>query len=251
MKNIYLVIVILVLTNINLYSKNINIKGVNISIVLNELPSTKKQNYKFIKLHYTSSDYDIIMLKLTKELNKYPVIILKKYAPNKIYIVNNIVFKNKNDVNGLSINNTIILSKKILVGGYSAYEIRTLHHEFFHQITYKYYNKHVKTLYKTIQHNSTFKYTKNTIEENDVYTYNSEFVTTYHPNSSETAAEIFSYLMYTSNLDPHTTLVIKWYNSTKSINNIKLKTNIAAVINFTAAISNNTLNNKFYLNLIK
>jgi len=247
MKTIQLLIIFILFT-FNTYSITISVNNVNIHIIFNELP-IEKHEYSFNKLNYTLDEYNEIITKLKQELNKYPKNVIKKYIPKKIYVVNDILFKHIKKINGLSRYDAIILSKDVLIGSYSAYSIRFLHHEIFHQMTMN--NKNSKLLYDAIKHNSIFKYVGSDIEENDIYTYNSEFVTTYHPNPSETAAEIFSYLMYVSKLDPHTSLVILWYNSSSANNNIKLKNNIAAVINFTAAISNNIMDNNFYLNLTK
>jgi len=250
MKKIVLLNILVVVSILNIYSitTNININNVNISIIVDELPPNNKL-YSYNKCICSINDQKLIIKKITNELNKYPGDVLKKYAPQKIYIVNSIYSNKRISYNGLSIHNNLILKKNIFIGELSAYNIRLLHHEMFHQLTKNKYDINTYKLYREIEKNSSFKYTNNAIEENDVYAFKSEFVTTYHPDASETAAEIFSYLMYVSDFDPHNTHIIKWYNFNCS-NNIKLKKNIAAVINFTAAISHNIMNNGFYLNLI-
>ncbi len=243
-------LIFLTLISISLLSAPINIKGVEINVIVNDIPSRYSNGFCYTKLSYTKNDYKIIISKLKQELNKYPYFVLKKYAPKDIYIVNNINNKNKLHPTGVSKQDMIVLTKSVFIGDLSEYLLITIHHEMFHQLTKDYKNKNAKQMFKIIDNNSNFKYIKNQVEENDVYTFNSEFVTTYHPNSREASAEIFSYLMYVSYFDPHNMPIIKWY-TTKSADNDKLKINIAAVINFTAAISNNIMNSSYYMNFIK
>jgi len=249
MKKILILITALLLNTLFVYSSSIVVNGTLIYVTTSTTPPhSSVYSYKLGK--YSQAEYNIIIDKLEKELSKYPKNVLKKYGPTKIYIVDDIYSTKHFNVNGVSINNSIILKKDVLIGGISMYLIKVLHHEMFHQLT-KLYNKKVYHLYNELNKNCNYKYTGSDVEENNVYTFNSEFISTYHPNASETAAEIFAYLMYPSELNPHTTQVILWYKSNESNTNIKLKKNIAAVINYTAAISNNIMNKFYYLDLIK
>jgi hypothetical protein len=238
----FLIISLLLAMSQLLYSKKLNIKGVEFEIIFGD-PYAKNHKYEYEALEGDDNDYHLAVVVLKHELFKYPQPILKYLIHKRFYIVKSISGRESDihkEIEGVCYFGFIVLKYEVLR---SYYKRNVIHHEIFHSILGSsndyYIGKTIRDINKCISE------PKNEIP---CLTYSSDYITTYHPNTNEDLCEMFSFLMYSYRCRYNCPL-IEWVNREENKGR-KLRIKVMELIKFTKTISSGIMNEQFYYDLM-
>jgi len=244
MKKLFLLAVV-ILISIHSFSKTITIKGVEFNIIFDEKPTLPSPYYNIKLLILNDEIYNKSLEVITRELSKYPKVVLQNNIVKDFYIIDDCYnTESAQYINGLSTKTKIALKYKVLKNRYFT---DVMHHEIFHSIVNSIDKKTINNMLK-YKLDEICDYQDETSEVKCLHL-ESDFITSYHPNYEETMCEMFSTLMYNTGRYVERKGLPFWLVN-RDVKNDNLKNKFDILIDFTTYISNGKMNLNYYINVI-